>query len=354
MPEKKAERQGASAAGEKANMGALRIHSEPFPQVLFSGVGMSLDASLSRAAGIRLGEERQQGIDMLLEKGALTLFSCDLEEDAFYFLQVQADGSRVERKVLHFNEVLDEVMASGDAEGRRFAMTMREAVRKPTDGVFDFYGAVFTDDPHWNRVLYRSVAAADGIPYCIVGYNRVIDEEAQGQLRITDRERREFRTPGRLPAGAALKTLVESKLAALPKGDKGTVFLIELTNLTQILTENPSLSRANYIRALKTNILADFRGEDVLGQISDTRFLLFICGHMSIDVIERRAERVIELISHVTTRGFENVKISVGVAATGSPDQPYHTLLFQAQTALETAKRHGENNYRVFFEEERL
>lgn len=82
--------------------------------------------------------------------------------------------------------------------------------------------------------------------------------------------------------------------------------------------------------------------------------MLFICGHTSLDIIERRAQRVIELVHRVSIQGFEYIRVSVGVAATGTQGVRYRTLYERADSALKTAESHGENNYRVYFEEEKI
>ena len=48
--------------GQGTGKKALRIPSEKFSQVLFSGVGTPLDAALKRGAGVRLVEERAREI----------------------------------------------------------------------------------------------------------------------------------------------------------------------------------------------------------------------------------------------------------------------------------------------------
>ena len=72
------------------------------------------------------------------------------------------------------------------------------------------------------------------------------------------------------------------------------------------------------------------------------------------DIIERRAQRIIELVHRVSIQGFEDICVSVGVAATGTQGVRYRTLYSRAASALDTAKTHGENNYRVYFEEEKI
>ena len=70
--------------------------------------------------------------------------------------------------------------------------------------------------------------------------------------------------------------------------------------------------------------------------------------------MERRAVRLFELVQRVSFLGFDDSCVSVGVAATGTQGVRYRTLYSRAASALDTAKTHGENNYRVYFEEEKI
>ena len=346
---------GQEAAEKTAGTAtAMEIPSEGFSKVLFSGIGMTLDASLSRGAGIRLMQEREQSLAMMLQKTAITVFSFDIEEDTLYFERVLPDGTREERKVRNFNAVLDMAAHGKEPEGRRLAEALREAIRGPKDDTVEFYGSLFYEAPHWNRVSYRSLPAEDGIVASIVGFSRIVDAEHHGETTLEEAAAMPYQTMYHTPRGAEIETDINRRLRALAGGEKGTVFLIELTNYRKLVEEHPAANPNGFLRAVTDSILSDFRGEDILGQISENIFVLFICGRTSLDIIERRAQRVIELVHKVSMHGFEDTHVSVGVAATGTPGSLYTTLYHRAELALDTAKEHGENNYRVYFEEEKI
>ncbi len=327
------------------------IPSEAFSRVVVSGLGTPLDAELSRPAGIRLWQEREDAINMLLEKTRMTLFSFDLEEDTFYFLYVLPDGQQVERKIRNFNAILDMALRGTNPEGVRFASAFREAIRRPMEGAVEFYGSLFSEEPRWNALTYRSVPAPDGIVSSIIGFSFTGDGK---QYRKGGREARSQRSLRSLLGGGEIETAINEKIDALSAGDKGTLFLIELTNFRAQVEAHPELNVTGYTHALSEIILSDFRGSDLLGQVGEDRFVLFICGRTPLDIIERRAQRVIELVHRISMKGFEHIAVSIGVAATGAPKLQYHVLLQQAEQALGSAKSHGENNYRVYFEDDRL
>lgn len=333
---------------------AFVIPSEPFPQIVVSGLGTPLDAELSRAAGMRLWQERLGAIGMMLERSGATLFTFDLEEDTFYFLRVEQDGQQTERKIRNFSAILDMAVHGSDPEGVRFAEAVREAIRRPMDGVVEFYGSVFSEELHWNRLTYKSVPASDGIVSSIIGYSFATDGASEWCAHGMAGGRQGGSSLEAIASGAKLEAEINRQIHQLPQGDKGTLFLIELTNLEEHITAHPEINVAGYAHALSDMILSDFRGSDLLGQVREDRFVLFICGHTPLDIIERRAQRVIELVHKVSMKGFEHINVSIGVAATGAPKLRYQVLLTQAEAALKNAKAHGKNNYRVFFEEEKL
>lgn len=340
-------------SGQETGNKAMEIPSERFSQVLFSGIGTPLDAALKRGAGVRLCQERAQALDMMLERTAATLFAFDIEEDTLYFLQVSADGTRDERKIRNFHALLDMAVHGKEPEGRRFAEAMREAIRGPREDIVEFYGSIFSEEPHWNRVNYRSIPAPDGIVASIVGYSCIIDGERHGEIM-----RATSMMDGVLGAqtadGQELAERINTRLRIIQQGEKGTLFLIDLTNYRETVAKLTDANTGGFLHAVSDSILSDFRGEDILGQVSENLFVLFICGRTSLDIIERRAQRIIEQVHRVSVQGFEGINVSVGVAATGTPGGRYRTLYSRAASALQIAKSHGENNYRVYFEEEKI
>ena len=200
-----------------------------------------------------------------------------------------------------------------------------------------------------------NVILHDGTRYVasIVGYSCVIDAERHGEIVRASSAFGEA-AAAQTPNGQALAERVNARLRLMQAGEKGTVFLIDLTNYHEIAEHLEEANPGGFLRAVTDSILADFRGEDILGQVSESLFVLFICGHTSLDIIERRAQRIIELVHRVSIQGFEDICVSVGVAATGTQGVRYRTLYSRAASALDTAKTHGENNYRVYFEEEKI
>ena len=79
--------------------------------------------------------------------------------------------------------------------------------------------------------------------------------------------------------------------------------------------------------------------------------MIFICGNTSIDIIERRAQRIIDLCRRVPVLGAHSPGCNVGATASSSNRQQFSIMLKQAEEALKAAIQRGQNQYRLFDEE---
>ena len=319
----------------------LEFSSESFSKVLFSGSGIAVDACLDRAAGLRVHDEQQQAMFLLLEKTGNTLFVLDVEEDSLYYIQVLADGTRVERKVSHIVDVLHEARDGEDPEGRKFAQALLEARGKKTTGSLRYQGRVFTESVHWNRLDYRSLVDEGGKVYAIVGSNALLLHAAAGE---------DGSHVAQIYEGEALAQRVDSRINALAAGEKAVMFLLSIGDLSEESGLEPKMANF-YLRGVAEAIRSDFREEDILGRVRDCVFMIFICGNTSIDIIEKRAQRIIDLCQRVPVIGGHPPKCNVGATASSSNRQQFSIMLRQAEEALQAASQRGQNQYRLFEEE---
>ena len=80
------------------------------------------------------------------------------------------------------------------------------------------------------------------------------------------------------------------------------------------------------------------------------QFIIFFNGHFTIDVIENRAQHLINLFRKVRTELIPPVACNLGVSVTGSSGTSCAQLLQKAVQSLETAKRRGKNRFCMFDE----
>lgn len=320
----------------------LEFSSKSFSRVLFSGSGIAVDACLDRADGIRVHDEQQQALFLLLEQTGAVLFLFDIAEDSLYYLQVLSDGSRLERKITNFVDALHKARDSVEPRGRVFAQALLEAKGKKVDGTVKYWGKVFTQSVCWNKMSYRSLVGEKGKIYAVVGHNSVVEHSPE--------EDEETRKISQLYEGEALAQRVNAHLRGLRPGEKGVMFLLSINNFMHGPEVEQRLANF-YLRAVAEAIRSDFRSEDILGRVRENVFLVFICGEISIDIIERRAQRIIDLCQRVPLLEGKTPMCNIGVVASSSNRQVFDVMLKQAESAMAVARERGDNQYRLFEEE---
>ena len=321
----------------------LEFSQEGYSKVLFSGSGISVDACLDRADGIRVHDEQQQALFLMLEQTGNVLFLFDIVEDSMYYLQVLPDGTRLERKISQFVDALHAARDSAEPRGQGFAQALLEARGRKTNGTVRYWGRVFTQNACWSQMSYRSLVDEKGKVYAVVGYNSILggaSEEPQGEgCRMAQ-----------LYEGDRLAQKVNGRLQSLHPGEKGVMFLLSIKNYVPDSNLEPRMA-SSCLRAIVEAIRSDFRGEDILGRVRENVFLVFICGETSIDIIERRAQRIIDLCQRVPMMEGQVPLCNVGAVASSSTRQIFEVMLKQAESALAVAKERGDNQYRLFEEE---
>jgi diguanylate cyclase (GGDEF)-like protein len=143
--------------------------------------------------------------------------------------------------------------------------------------------------------------------------------------------------------------LVDDVIAGLHEGEKGILFLLAIHDFAKTRRDIGDRNLDNYMQSTMNALLADFRSKDIIRRIDTDRFVVFICGTLSIDVIEKRAQRIMDFFLRVNMRdaqiaGAGKVSCSMGVAV-GSQHTDYHQLQAQADEALEHA---WNNHFRMY------
>ncbi len=334
----------------------MDVLSEPISRVITSSVGVSLDSALSKQAGHRIWGEMTAVWDMMLEKTGVTLFIFDLQEDTFYYRQVLPDGTRYARKVRTFHAVLERMARQEGTEHSEMAKELLQAMQKSRSGEMESHSNLFTAMPHLYRMSYRSLSGDTGKVYAIIGFSQQVDGVLVTGPSEAEEDRQEKKSAMSAPemygaaTGVQLELKVNQALRAMQPGQKGILFLLSIRYPKMSDTQQEQ-TMVHHVRSAAEAVRADFRNEDILGQVQDNAYVIFMCGNMTIDVIERRAQRMIDLCQRLPMLKLAGVSCSVGIAATSSKHQHYDAMFKQAQIALAEASRHGSNQYRLFEDE---
>lgn len=321
----------------------LGVETEPFSHISFSGAAFYGDAALGRAVAARIWQEKTTATELLLAKLGVMIFTIDIPEDLLYYQRILPDGTRYDRKVSNFSVAIEKVMDGGDVEGRKLAEAIGKAMKQEMKGEIRFRAALFTQRVQNLEAVFRSTKGQSEHMETVTGY--IMSGDALDCIEVRDGSSSLFEQ--KLYNRDELRPLVNANLGKLLPGEKGVLF--QLSVQAEGDGESGNLKELR-LRAVVDAIRADFRSGDVLGQIAEDKLVLFICGSASIDIIERRAQRMIDLCRRVPSGGAAKLSYSIGIAASGSPEVDFEMLMQQAEKALAAAQKHGSNQYRLFEE----
>ncbi len=129
----------------------------------------------------------------------------------------------------------------------------------------------------------------------------------------------------------------------------GTFMLIEVDNFKQ-LNDMYGYSFGDQMIATIAEVLTGtFRNSDIIGRISSNRFVVFMKGKASQDLIYQKANEVCREVQKIYSEEAEQrASISVGVACFPNHGADYSELIGNAETALEWAQESGKNLCRIY------
>ena len=147
-----------------------------------------------------------------------------------------------------------------------------------------------------------------------------------------------------------LKTLaarINAELVLLRAREKGVLFAAEIDGYGKGELANASQQDKSF-GAMETSLRAEFRDSDILGAISDSRFIVFFRGALSIDVVERRAQRFLDEFARRSLDMSLPASCSIGIAVAGGELDTAEALLDAAGKALDDVVARGANHYRMY------
>ncbi len=147
-----------------------------------------------------------------------------------------------------------------------------------------------------------------------------------------------------------LKTLaarINAELVLLRSREKGVLFTAEIDGYGKGELANPH-QKDKCFNAMETALRAEFRDTDILGAVSESRFVVFFHGVLSIDVVERRAQRFLDEFSRRALDISLPASCSIGIAVAGNELDTAEAMLDAAGKALDDVIARGANHYRMY------
>lgn len=129
----------------------------------------------------------------------------------------------------------------------------------------------------------------------------------------------------------------------------GTFMLIEVDNFKQLNDMYGYAFGDQMIATIAKVLTGTFRNSDIIGRISGNRFVVFMKGKASQDLIYQKANEVCREVQKIYSEEAEQrASISVGVACFPGHGADYSELVENAETALEWAQESGKNLCRIY------
>ena len=284
---------------------------------------------------------------LMLEKFKVFTFEYDIRTDEVFYTRMLEDQQCVEQRKEKFRNFFLNSINDETGKRREILDEMLQVCHAPMAGTIE-YSAILTDPENyrWYRTAYQSLADEEGNVYAIAGYTEDINDEVLEHNRLVESVQRDSLT--HLYNAETVEKMIDQRLQLMQSGEKGVLFVLGLDSFQKARQRVGGMACDGYLRAVAESVRADFRGADILGRIGEDEFVVFICGRLSIDIIEKRAQHIIDLFLRVQLQEFRSVSCGMGIAATNSQTMSYAVLRQQAGKALQQAKSYGANRYRMF------
>ena len=287
---------------------------------------MSMEAkrSTGQQAQRRFEREKDALMTLMLENGNI-VFGYIVKDDTMHYWR-----GNEERHIAGFRKALQEQLAKRTRDAGAVGQAFERACHGTGSGSLECAAA---KGGRRYAIAWRSVEQEDGVR-AVYGFLMKVG----GAPGLQDRQG-DLRELAKVCPMEEIGRIVDDALSYLAPGEKGVLFRLAIQNFDQ---EHEILGAGNldrYMQGTIGAILADFRAQDVVQRTAVNEVIVFIRGTLSIDVIERRAQRIVDFFLRVNLRDHapkNEVSCRMGVAI-GSRHSDYRKLYDQAGEALPRA-----------------
>ena len=287
-------------------------------------------------------------LQLFLEKSNMIAYEYDVVKDETSYLRATPGEGLLETHQKDFYDRFANSILADTEERDDVLARLKDACKRMRDDIVEYRIQTEKHGILWRRTSYRSLATKNGDIYAVVGLMEDITDEERLMEHQEARLKRDPQT--RLFNRDGLELLVNRQLIGLSRGEKGVLFIVGIDHAAQLMENLGPTAYNGYIGALSDSVRADFRGVDVFGRINEQEVAVFISGRISIDIIEKRAQRILDLFLRVQPQDFRNITFSMGISVTGSPDMRFSRLCQEAEEAMLSARKFGPNRCRMYDE----
>ncbi len=285
---------------------------------------------------------------IFLEQSNVTAYQYDVLKDEMTLWSATLGQELTESWCTNFYEYFaNDVLV--DPEQREDVLSrLRDACQRVREDVVEYRVKTEDGSQLWRRSSYRSLANRNGEIYAIVGLMEDIHDSSRMLERQEVHLKRDPQT--RLFDYEGLELLVNRQMLELTRGEKGVLFVVGIDHYQKLQEMFGDAVCNGYIGTLSDSVRADFRGVDIFGRINASEIAVFISGRISIDIIEKRAQRILDLFLHVQPQEKILASFSMGIAVSGASSEKFSRMVEEAEEAMLSARRFGPNRCRMYDE----
>ena len=235
-------------------------------------------------------------------------------------------------------------LQSGGAESEQAIEKAFEEFNSRMRGQRDVSMALWNKPPRWYRVSWQRLTH-EGETVILGCVADVHDEKVAHQHLLATLSRDSLT---HLYDGPSAKELISEGIENLQPGEKGVVLLLNLDDFHLINEAAGKAGGDSCLRSVAEQLSKDFRDNDIFGRLEGDTFAIYFRGTFSIDVIERRAQHIVDVFMNIGTGTVRTLTCSIGVAVVSSRREDFATVMKKAELALKEAKKRGKNRYRMY------
>ena len=200
----------------------------------------------------------------------------------------------------------------------------------------------------WNRIRATVQKDENGVPTTVVGLMIDIDSDQQTSRALRAKAEQDSLT-GLLNKDTT-RTRVEDYLASMSEEQHAALLIIDLDNFKAVNDTYGHMFGDAVLNRAATMIRSQFRETDIIGRIGGEEFLVLMKDIPDRELVARRCEKLIQLMSQLYDRQLQDIHFScsVGIALVPENGNDYRDLFMRADQALYHAKGLGKRTYQFF------
>ena len=332
----------------KRNMGRRKANPAVIPAATTAPDDAQRRGAQSGLRQQQLTRRRDAIFNLLLAKLPVTIFEYDVAADVMQYTFLNAGKKRDTRRIEHFRNDLLERQSDRPEMQESLQQLFDHACQPDQQGTAEYTAKYEKNEYRWYRSTYHCLEENDDSLW-LVGYTEDINDAVLAHQQLVNSAQWDPLT--KLYTKEATEKLIDHEIASLRPGEKGVLLYLDIDDFKQVNTRMGHMSGDGYLRAVTETLRSDFRDVDIFGRIGGDEFVVFFRGCLSIDIIEKRAQHIVDLFMHVQIENLSAISCSMGVAVTGSQTDTFAAMLPKAEKALNDARRRGRNRYRMYDEE---